>query len=164
MLMTLFQAYKKRIRILRFISRFLSLILNAIMIGILSFALAKYFLTKNKVIAGNVHPWVTPATLWPTFMLLGISVVTFIMNLVTIISYACGIGAANRTSSATTVVVYAMTGLHVVVWGFAIGAFKMGSTGSSLWGYSCSKTADALEAQVHSYLNFGKLCMMQASF
>jgi hypothetical protein len=134
------------------------------MIGILTYALAKYFLTKNKIIAGNVHPWITPATLWPSFMLLAISVVTFIMNLITIISYACGISAANRTSSVTSYIVYAMTGLHVVVWGFAIGAYKMGRTESSLWGYSCSDKSDAIQAQVKSYLNFGKLCTMQVSY
>jgi len=153
--------YKKRIRILRFISRFLSLILNAGMIGILSYALAKYYLTKNKIIQGNVHPWITPATLWPSFMLLGISAVTFLMNLITLCSYICGINPANKTYSCTSYVVYAMTGLHVVVWGFAIGAFRMGRTESSLWGFSCSDRADALQPLVQSYLNYGKLCTMQ---
>jgi hypothetical protein len=139
------------------------MILNAVMIGILSYALAKYYLTKNKIIQGNIHPWITPATLWPSFMLLGISVVTFLMNLITLCSYVCGISTANRTYSFTSYVVYAMTGLHVVVWGFAIGAFRMGRTESSLWGFSCSDRADALQPLVQSYLNYGKLCTMQVN-
>ena len=145
------------------LSRFLSLILNAGMIGIESYALAKYFLTKDKVIAGNVHPWVTPATLWPTFMLLGISVLTFFMNLITICSYICGVGAANKTYSCTSYVVYAMTAAHVVLWLVAIGAFKMGQTPSSLWGYSCSDAAEKIQAEVNSFVQFGKLCTMQVS-
>jgi len=153
--------YKRRIRVLRFITRFLSLILNATLIGILSYALAKYFLTKNKIIPGNLHPWITPATLWPSFMLLGIAAVTFFMNLITLCSYVCGIGTANKTYSCTSYVVYAMTGLHVIVWAFAIGAFKMGKTESSLWGFSCSPKSDVLQPLVHSYLSYGKLCTMQ---
>jgi hypothetical protein len=131
------------------------------MIGIESYALAKYYLTKNKIIAGNVHPWATPATLWPTFMLLGISVVTFFGNLITLCSYICGISTANKTYSCTSYVVYAMTVAHVVLWAIAIGAFKMGQTPSSLWGYSCSDEADKIQEEVHSYLDFGRLCTAQ---
>jgi hypothetical protein len=157
------QAYKKRIRILRFVTRVLSLILNAGMIGIMCYALAKYFLTKNKVIAGNVHPWITPATLWPTFMLLAISVVTFLLSLITVCAYMCGVDAANKTYSVTNYIRYAMMVVRVVAWAVAIGAFKMGSGESSLWGYSCSDKADQIHAQVQSFLNFGKLCTMQVS-
>jgi hypothetical protein len=135
------------------------------MIGVLSYALTKYFLTKNKVISGNGgHPWITPANLWPTFMLLGISTVTFFMNLITLISYTCGVGAANRTSTVTSIVVYAMTGLHVVLWAVAAGAYKMAQTENSLWGFACSDKADAIDAEVHSFIDFGKLCTMQVSF
>jgi len=158
-------AYKKRIRILRFISRTLSLILNAILIGILSYTLAKYFLTRNHVIPGNVHPWVTPATLWPTFMLVGIAVITFFMNLITLISYCCGVGAANKTSSVASVIGYILLGVHVVVWAVVMGLFRMARTGSDLWGYSCSDQADAVQAELlnlkMNFVDFGKLCTMQ---
>jgi hypothetical protein len=133
--------------------------------GILCYALAKYYLTKDKVISGNGgHPWITPANLWPSFMLLGITTVTFFMNLITVCSYICGISAANKTSSFTSIVIYVMTGLHVVVWGLAIGAYKMARTTSSLWGFSCSDNADAIQEEVKSYLSYGKLCTMQVSY
>jgi hypothetical protein len=157
------QAYKRRIRILRFVTRVLSLILNAGMIGIMCYALAKYFLTKDKVIAGNAHPWITPATLWPTFMLLGISVITFFLSLITVCAYMCGVDAANKTYSCTNYIRYAMMVVRVVAWGVAIGAFKMGRTESSLWGYSCSNKADQIQAQVQSFVHFGTLCTMQVS-
>jgi hypothetical protein len=99
------------------------------MIGTLSYALVKYFLTKNKIIQGNVHPWITPATLWPSFMLLGISAVTVFMNLITLCSYVCGISTANKTYSCTSYVVYAMAGLRVIVWAFAIRRIQNGTDG-----------------------------------
>jgi hypothetical protein len=134
------------------------------MIGILAFTLSRYYLTKNKIIAGNVHPWVTPATLWPTFMLLGIAVVTFCMNLINVCAYICGVDAANKAYSCTKYVTYALTAVHVVAWAITIGLFKMAQTESSLWGYSCSSAADKIQAQVQSYVDFGKLCTMQVSF
>lgn len=94
-------------------------------------------------------------------MLLGIAAVTFLMNLITLCSYVCGISTANKTSSWTSYVIYAMTGFHVVAWGFAIGAFRMGRTESSLWGFSCSSQSDALQPLVQSYLNYGRLCTVQ---
>jgi hypothetical protein len=134
------------------------------MIGILSYALIKYYLTKDKVISGNGgHPWITPANLWPTFVLLGTSILTFVMNLITVVSYTCGISAANRTDSFASIVVYAMTGVHVIVWAVAIGAYQVGNTESSLRGFACSSRADAIQAEVESYMSFGKLCTMQVS-
>ncbi len=133
------------------------------MIGILCYALTKYFITKDKVIAGNAHPWITPATLWPTFMLLAISVVTFLLSLITVCAYVCGVDAANKTYSVTNYIRYGMMGVRVVAWAVAIGAFRMGSGEKSLWGYSCSHQADQIQVQVQSYLNFGTLCTMQVS-
>ncbi|TVY53424.1 hypothetical protein LCER1_G005236 [Lachnellula cervina] len=154
-------AYKKRIRILRFSSRAASLILNAAMIGTLSFALTKYYLTRNHLIAGNAHPWATPTTVWPTTMLLGIATVTFSMNLVTLLSYCCGVGAANKASSVTSVLGYVFLIVHFAAWAVAAGLYRMARDGRDLWGYSCSGASDAVQEQVKSFLDFGKLCTMQ---
>lgn len=126
-----------------------------------AYALSKYFLTKNHVIAGNVHPWATPTTLWPTIMLLAISTLTFFMNLITLCTYMCGIGAANKTSDFFSYITYIMLAAHVVVWAVAMGLFKMASTGKDLWGYSCGPESDAIQEQVQSFLDFGKLCILQ---
>ena len=155
------QKYKHRIRVLRFWSRFISLILAAFMIGSMSYALGKYYLTRNHIIAGNVHAWVTPATVWPTFMLLAISIVTFIMDFFTLCTYCCGIGAANRTSTIASTIIYGMMVLRIVVWAVAAGAFKMGSNASSLWTYSCSSFTDQIHDQVISFVDFGMLCTLQ---
>jgi hypothetical protein len=129
----------------------------------MSYALIKYYLTRNHLISGNVHPWVTPATLWPTYMLLGIATVTFFMNLITLSCYCCGINAANKVSSAASIIGYIMLGVRVIVWGVAAGLFQMANTGKDLWGYSCNSVTDQIQAEVKSFLDFGKLCNMQVS-
>src|SRR4051812_29951170 len=114
------------------------------MVGTLSYSLARYLLTKNRVTSQSQSIWANPTTLWPTIMLLSISVVTFIMNFLTMCAYICGVGAANKTSSVTSVIGYIMLAGQVVAWGVAAGAFKMASNGHDLWGYACSTTADAI--------------------
>ena len=131
------------------------------MIGSMSYALGKYYLTRNHIIAGNVHAWVTPATVWPTFMLLAISIVTFIMDFFTLCTYCCGIGAANRTSTIASTIIYGMMVLRILAWAVAAGAFKMGSNASSLWTYSCSPFTDQIHDQVISFVDFGMLCTLQ---
>jgi hypothetical protein len=138
--------------------------LNSYMVGTLSFSLAKYFLTKNKIIAGNLHPWATPTVLWPTIMLLSISAVTFIGNFITICTYLCGVGAANKTNSFFGYVGYAMLAGQIVVWGVSAGAFKMANIGRDLWGWSCSANADAIQEEVKAFLDFGKLCTIQVHY
>ncbi|KAE8449032.1 hypothetical protein EG329_008620 [Mollisiaceae sp. DMI_Dod_QoI] len=153
--------YKKTIRILRFISRLISLILNALMISILTYALYKYFTTKSHPIPSSSSPWANPAILWPTFVLLSIALITFIMNLFTLVAYCCSVRAANTVNTCSTVISYIFLGVHVLLWAIAAGAFKMGSNGKDLWGYSCSTTADKLQEEVKSFLDFGKLCTYQ---
>jgi hypothetical protein len=75
----------------------------------------------------------------------------------------CGVGAANKVSSVTNSLVYIMLGIRIVVWAVAAGLFRMGRTGSSLWGYSCSPFTDQIHDQVKSFVDFGKLCTLQVS-
>ncbi|KAF8846796.1 hypothetical protein BDZ45DRAFT_608416, partial [Acephala macrosclerotiorum] len=151
------------IRVLRFLTRFISLILNALVITALTYALYTYFTTRSRPISASnpASAWVNPANLWPTFLLLGIAVVTFFMNLITLIAYCCSVRAANTVNTCTTVVSYIFLGVHVVLWGVAVGAFKMASNGKDLWGYSCSSQADRIAGEVKSYVDFGKLCQRQ---
>ncbi|CZR58634.1 uncharacterized protein PAC_08526 [Phialocephala subalpina] len=155
--------YKKLIRVLRFLTRLFSLLLNALMIAVLTWALYKYYTTRFHPISSSnsASAWVNPATLWPTFVLLGIAVATFFMNLFTLIAYCCSIRAANTVNTCSTVISYIFLGVHVLLWAIAAGAFKMGSNGKDLWGYTCSSQADKLAEEVKSFLNFGKLCQYQ---
>jgi len=93
-------------------------------------------------------------------MLLSISAITLFLDLFTICAYICGVDAANRVSNFTNYVEYALLAVRVVVWAVAAGLFKMASTGKTLWGYSCN-VSDAVQNEVQSFLDFGKLCNAQ---
>ena len=99
-------------------------------------------------------------TLWPTEMLLAIAGITFIMNFFTLCTYMCGVGVANRLSTATTVIEIITISVRVVVWGIATITYKMAQTDHSLWGYSCNAPNETATL-VESFLNFGKLCYVQ---
>jgi hypothetical protein len=130
------------------------------MVGSLSYTLARYYLTRNMTIAGNVQPWATPTVLWPTFMLLAIATITFIMNFVTLCTYMCGVRAANKASSVFKIIGFMLLAVHVIAWAVTMGLFKMANTGNDLWGFSCSPTADALTAAGKDFANYGKLCKL----
>lgn len=160
--------YKRSIRILRFISRLISLILSAIMTGIWAYALGKFYLTKSHIIESSPGQtaWPNPPILWPTYLLLGISITTFFMNLVTLITYCCGIGAANKMNTVGSVIGYILMFVHVLVWIFGAGAYKYSEVtggGKDLWGYSCGSEADKIADEVKSFVDFGKLCTMQGA-
>jgi hypothetical protein len=136
------------------------------MTSIFAFSLGKYYLTKTHVVSSSETktPWPTPTVLWPTFLLLGISLTTCIMNLTTLAMYCFGVGAANKTNTVGSVISYILMGVHVLVWIFGAGAYKGATTisgGKDLWGYSCGSEADKIAEAVKDFMDFGKLCSMQ---
>jgi len=155
------ERYKKIIRVLRFLARFVSLLLSGFIIASLAHALAQFYLTQGHKISGGASPWPKHPTLWSTYMLLAIAAITFIMNFIVICTYICGVNAANKASSITGYIGYALLAVRIVAWGVAAGLFQKANTGNDLWGYSCSDQADAIQAQVQSYINFNTLCLTQ---
>ena len=131
------------------------------MVTTLSYALAKYYLTRSHPLSHNKTTWATPTILWPTFMLLGMSLVTLVMNFITLLAYCYGTKLANTTNTCATIIVFMLTGVHVLAWGIAASAYKVGNSEKALWGYSCSGTADSLQESVKDVLDFGQLCNMQ---
>lgn len=159
------QIKKKLIRILRFLSRTTSLVLSGIMIGFLSYSLANYARTADRLVADK-HIWgETTPLLWPTYLILSISCVTLVMNSLTLVAYIWGFGAANKTDDITTWIVWILLGSEVVVWAVSSGIYKVTDTGKDLWGRSCgihkADKAGKLSPEVKSFINFGKVCHCQ---
>jgi hypothetical protein len=97
-------------------------------------------------------------------MVLAISALTFILNLATLISYcSSNVKAANKISTMTTYLGYAFMLAHFVAWAAVAGVYRALRNGQDLWGYTCSARADAVQEQVKSFLDFGKLCTMQVN-
>jgi hypothetical protein len=53
--------------------------------------------------------------------------------------------------------------VHFLTWAAVAGVFRALRSGRDIWGYTCGATADAVQEQVKSFVDFGKLCMMQVS-
>ncbi|MCJ1430813.1 hypothetical protein MMC27_000163 [Xylographa pallens] len=152
---------KRRVRVLRFVSRLISTALSAYMVGSMAFALSQYFTTRDRTLSGGGHPWAPNTVLWPTYMVLAIATVTMMMNLITLCFYCCGVDAANKSNRIMGYLGYIVVAVHAVVWAVTTGLFKMASVGNDLWGFSCGSEADAIQSQVQSFLNFNDLCMVQ---
>ena len=100
----------------------------------MAFSLYKYYTTHIRIINGT-HAWPQPApVLWPTYLLLSISFVTFVSSFVTVAAYAYGgVGGANRADSWGGYVGYVMMGVGAVAWAVSMGVFKMANDGRDLW-------------------------------
>ena len=131
----------------------------------MAYALAKYLLTRDHVLPGNVHPWATPTKIWPTLMLLAMGIVTLFLNIIVLGAYCCrnGEAKADKMDDVSGYIGYVMTAGQVVAWAVTVGLFKMANTGTDLWGWSCGTESDAIQGDVQSFLNFGQLCTVQVS-
>ncbi|CAG8949547.1 hypothetical protein HYFRA_00007779 [Hymenoscyphus fraxineus] len=152
--------YKKHIRAMRFVSRFLSAILNALMIVTLSYTLYSYFTTKSHQVNGT-SIWGASPTLWPSIALLAVSALTFVLNVIALLSYCRSVEAANKVSNVASYVGYAVLAIHVITWIAASAAYRIFRTGRDLWGYSCSSKADSIQSSVQGIVNFDRLCTLQ---
>jgi len=153
---------KRQIRIFRFVSRIISTILSAFVVGSMTFSLQRFLSTRHVHVYGYGSIWAEPTSLWPTLMLLVIAVITFGINFSVLCSYCFGgIKAANTVSNYGGRFIYVMLAAEVIVWAITTGLYKMGNTGNDLWGWSCGSTSDEIQPLVQSFLDFGQLCMVQ---
>ena len=131
------------------------------MIGSLTYTLISYFTTRNQTMDG-VRIWGDPKLLWPTFLILSISTLTFLFNVATITAYLCSIKAANKTGDFTIFSGYIMLGVEFIAWAVSSALYKMNDTGADLWGWSCGeKASEQFLAQAKSFVDFGMLCNAQ---
>jgi hypothetical protein len=161
---------KKRIRTLRIISRALAVLLSAATLTPLTITLVKFFQTRNQtmVVDGEERTaWASGTIAWYTYMYFGISLVSFILNTVIMISYCRGVKGANQAAKYASWWTYIVLGGHVVVWAVSVGIYRSGKepvNGSfkDLWGWTCSAAADDIQSQITN-INFKQYCTIQVS-
>jgi len=152
---------KRKIRILRFVSRVISTILSGFMVGSMAYSLERYLNTRNIHVTGVASIWANPTTLWPTIMLLVIAFITFFINISVVMSYWCSIRAANSVDNVGGKFIYGMMAAQIIVWAVTTGLYKYANNGNDLWGWSCGTPSDNIQPLVQSFLDFGQLCMVQ---
>ena len=155
-------------------SRILTLILSAIVLGTLLYTLVIYLRTRNHPVPGlpTLHPWSTPTKLWPTIMVITISAITLIISVSVLISYARSPSSntADKIEMYGSYFEYVLMAATLVAWIIATCLYNAASQGNNpndLYGYSCGNRATQIQAQLEaegqSFLNFGQLCTVQVS-
>ncbi|KAH0565529.1 hypothetical protein GP486_001083 [Trichoglossum hirsutum] len=157
---------KRRIRVLRIISRVCTAIFSLAVTVMMAMSLHKFSSTKNTFINGR-NAWARNTKIWPTVMLFCVAAVTLILNLAIVIAYLRSFKAANRASTITSIFGAFVLGIHVLVWIAAVTLYRWGKDtngiSNDLWGWSCSQGAEKIQNQFRDVVNFSRLCNSSAS-
>ena len=127
----------------------------------MAYVLYKYYTTKDIAAPGRTSPWATDTQLWPAFTLLAGSVVTFIIDLVSIIAACCH--KSKRARKVEDGLGYVAYGFYVVKWVVVATLYLVGKTSKDLWGWSCDVRAAEIQEFYKTDLDFSRLCMEQVS-
>ena len=159
---------KKWIRILKFASRSISAVLSALTLAPLVMTLVKFFQTKNTTftVNGAVRTaWPKDPLIWYAFMYAAASLLSFLVNTITVLSYAKGIKSANRASEIAGYWSLFVLLIEGVLFGIATGIYRFGKEPvgghfKDLWGWTCSPAADQIQGSIPD-VNFEKYCTGQ---
>ncbi|MCJ1353613.1 MAG: hypothetical protein MMC33_003600 [Icmadophila ericetorum] len=152
---------KRNIRIFRVIARTLSLLLASFTTYAQSQTLHKYLSTRSTYIDSRTA-WADDTTIWPTIVLLATSGLTLFISAGIMVGYCWSVGHANAVSNTVgTAGTVLEIGAHLIVWIGTAAAYKIGKTGSDLWGWSCSDKADSIQAEFKALVDFNHFCNIQ---
>ncbi|KAH6673032.1 hypothetical protein B0J14DRAFT_61779 [Halenospora varia] len=152
------QKLKKYIRILRFCTRFTVTGLAAATATQEAITLSTYLTTKDTIRAGR-GPWAKHTSLWPAVMLLSISGITFLLGFSILIAYIVkGVKAANSISTVQTSLSWITETVHIIIWIVVAVLYRVGKTGSDLWGWACSPVAQKIQINFEGVVKFRTVC------
>lgn len=167
------QGLKQRIRRLRFYTRGLSLLLSIAAFVPLALTLYKFLSTRNdyrslQTTTGNLTrtAWAFNTRAWPTYMYFSIALFSLVVNSAVMISYACGVKAANRTARIGTAFTVMVILMDVAVWMAAVIIYKVekdlltDNKHTDIWGWTCSAAAREIQA-VFTNVPYDQYCNIQ---
>ncbi|TGO24865.1 hypothetical protein BPAE_0093g00270 [Botrytis paeoniae] len=157
------QKLKRRIRILRFISRILITGLTIAIAVEEGRTLLNFLETHNDIRSPPGSPiprgpWALQTQLWSAVLLFITCVVTAILGLVSVISYLISIKAANSISSMNTKFGIATESIHIATWIAVATAYRVAKNGKDLWGWACSPLAEKIQPTFQNVVNFKNVC------
>ena len=130
------ETLKRRVRLLRLISRILSVIISGATVAPLAYTLIKFFQTRNQIITVDGEQrtaWASGTQAWYSYLYFGISSVTFILNSAILISYCFGgVKRANKASTYSSVWSGVIMVFHIVIWVISVAIYRYGKVGF-LW-------------------------------
>ncbi|KAK5685980.1 hypothetical protein LTS10_002093 [Elasticomyces elasticus] len=151
---------KKEIRILRLVSRIIATILAGVTLAPLVMTLIKFLQTRNTLytVDGQQRTaWAANTQTWYMYLYLGVAAMSFAVNMLVLMSYCCGVKAANATANATGWWEHLLTAIHLLGWIASVAIYRYG-----LWGWTCSPAAEKIQSVITD-VNFSKYCTLQTS-
>ncbi|KAL9111179.1 MAG: hypothetical protein Q9187_007966 [Circinaria calcarea] len=117
---------KRNIRILKLIARVLTLLLSVYTTYSETLTLDKYLTTRRIIINGR-NAWAAQTKIWPTALLLSISVATVIASLITVGMYLRGVKQANKASDTVgTATSVGGAVANMIIWISTAVAYRVG--------------------------------------
>ena len=136
---------KSHVRILRLISRILSVIVSGATVAPLAYTLIKFFQTRNQIIIVDGEQrtaWASGTIAWYTYLYFGVSTTSFILYSAVLIAYCFGgVKKANKTSTFSGIWSGVIMVFHIVIWAISIAIYRYGKIpkdgrSTDLWGVS----------------------------
>lgn len=148
---------------MRFISRLLGTVLAIATLSLETHTI-RTFMRTHRIQHEGRGPWAKETSLWPSTMLLAVSVITAVLGLVTLFAYTRSIKTANRVSFHGTWIAISIEVIHVTAWIVVAVLYRKGKTGKDLWGWACSPLAEKIQPNFEGVVNFSAVCRRGVSF
>lgn len=137
------QRLKRRIRVLRLISRVVALVLSIVTLVPLTMTVAEFLSTKDEYFDVNGQErtaWANDSITWYTYMYFGVALVSCILNLGIVLAYWRGIKRANNVASVASWWSNTVLVAHVLVWVVSAALYRygkepVGGKFRDLWGW-----------------------------
>ena len=162
---------KYRIRLLRVISRVISVIVSGATVAPLAMTLIKFFQTRNQELTVDGEQrtaWASGTIAWYTYLYFSVSTVSFILQSAILIAYCVGgVKKANKASTFSGIWTGVLMVFHIMIWAISIGIYRYGKIPKDgrfrdLWGWTCSAAASEIQSQVTN-INYSEYCTAQVS-
>ncbi|KAF8540696.1 hypothetical protein BDD12DRAFT_832417 [Trichophaea hybrida] len=152
------------IRILKLISRILSLACSGVVIGLSITSFQIFLSTRHLAPIDGFVPWARNTPLWPQILTLIIAIISFIAALVVILGYLFrGHRTAENLSRYTTITTILGFVAWIVIWaaaGASLQKVRDSSRGQDIWGWACAKQTKHHEL-FNDRIGYDLVCIMQ---
>ena len=159
-----FEQFKRFIKLLLALSNVTSTLINAVITGIMLFVTITYYKTQDDTTGGDKggggeRLWPEDTKVWPAWLLLIASLITLGISAATLAIYIkAKKGERGGGSWKLTVAKYVV---HIAVWAFVSGIYKVEQGAEDIWGWSCSQKAQEADLVSGGEVGFGRLCGLQ---
>lgn len=147
---------KKRVRVVRMLSRTGSVIFNSIIFAIMAFVTSIFLSTRHDEV-NNRNVWPADSKTWPTYMLLTASLVTLALEIFILCAYWFRYSRAEKSWKLVLVEHLA----HFLLWLVITFLYRYEKILKDVWGWSCSDIAKTLQEDLNGSVNFARLCDLQ---